>query len=373
MAQLSQDRLVAKEVALGVIRESGLLPEDHIGLSIAPFKDVESDDVIFDYTQGLMTGLAPARAEDAESELAQKDDTVGTGRASVIDWALKDHYDASDVSRFREAFLLGLTAGVESFPLTIQRMTNGFQDRISRDTLIRRRKLDNRLEWLIMSALQDGGITYNDGKIIFSIDYQRPSDQTNASVTPWSGPDSDPIDAAFEVNEIMWNRHRIRMGKAIMSTRVVRNILNSSKFAARSGLAGATGPVDANIDPRYLIDGWGIEAALAVWSRATGIQPIVYDSVYRTRNADTHVPENHPFLDDDKIIFLPRDQDIAAFDDAIGFAATLTSPHPEGNWGTGYYEWEMETSDPWGRNIGTGIKAFPVFPHLEFSYVLKVL
>src|SRR3990167_6028597 len=104
MTQLSQDRLVRKEVAVGVIREAALLPEDHIGTRlIAPFKSVESDDVIFDYTMGLQVGMAPARAEDAESELAAKDDTVGTGRASVIDWAIKDHYDPPDVSRFRGA------------------------------------------------------------------------------------------------------------------------------------------------------------------------------------------------------------------------------------------------------------------------------
>jgi hypothetical protein len=90
-----------KEVALGVIRERPY-PEGHIGLTqIAPFLSVGSDDVIFDYIKdGLSVGLAPARAEDAESELSQKDMLVsGSGRASVIDWALKDEYSASDVTR----------------------------------------------------------------------------------------------------------------------------------------------------------------------------------------------------------------------------------------------------------------------------------
>src|SRR5688572_17546555 len=97
---LSQDRLVRKEVALGVLREYEP-PQDHMGLRlIAPFEEVQSDDVIFSYTRGLTAGLAPARAEDAESELAQKDESVGSGRASLIDWALKDHYDPSDVQRY---------------------------------------------------------------------------------------------------------------------------------------------------------------------------------------------------------------------------------------------------------------------------------
>jgi hypothetical protein len=98
---LGQDRLVRKETSLGIIREIPP-PTNHIGDSIAPWLPVETDDVIFDYLTVQTEGLAPARAEDAESELAQKDDTIaGQGRASVIDWALKDHYDASDVNRAR--------------------------------------------------------------------------------------------------------------------------------------------------------------------------------------------------------------------------------------------------------------------------------
>src|SRR5690348_8566467 len=125
------DRLVRKEVALGIIREI-LPPQDHIGLQVvAPWLEVESDDVIFDYAKGLTDGLAPARAEDSESELAQKDDTyVGQGRASVIDWALKDHCSASDVTRYRE-FLSTINAVQQTGALDLrytQRMVDGFQD-----------------------------------------------------------------------------------------------------------------------------------------------------------------------------------------------------------------------------------------------------
>jgi hypothetical protein len=65
MAPTPQDRLVRKEVALGIIREFEP-PQDHIGQRLfAPLQDVQSDDVIFSYTRGLTAGLAPARAEDA--------------------------------------------------------------------------------------------------------------------------------------------------------------------------------------------------------------------------------------------------------------------------------------------------------------------
>src|SRR5215211_2627987 len=78
------DRLVRKEDSLGSIREI-LPPMDHIGLEMFPLYGVESDDVIFDYIKNnLADGLSPARAEDAESELSQKDDfTYTQGRASI--------------------------------------------------------------------------------------------------------------------------------------------------------------------------------------------------------------------------------------------------------------------------------------------------
>src|SRR6478735_6233152 len=106
MATPPQDRLIRKETALQTIRALEP-PQGHIGLSIAPFRSVASDDVIFDYAKPTVTGLAPARSEDAESELAQKDTIFGgTGRAAILDWAQKDHYSASDVSRYREQALL---------------------------------------------------------------------------------------------------------------------------------------------------------------------------------------------------------------------------------------------------------------------------
>lgn len=372
MAQLPQDRLVRKEVALGIVREAPQ-PEAHIGLSlIAPFLAVQSDDVIFDYTIGLAAGLAPARAEDAESELAQKDDTVGTGRAAIIDWAIKDHYDPSDVSRFREAFLLGLTQdSYESFPLTINNIKEGFEQRVARDALVRRRKLDNRIEWLIMSALDTGVISYNDGKVVFSVDFQRPANQTNASVTSWTDPASDPIDAILDVQDFMYDTQGVRTNRALASSKIIRNILNSAKFAQRAGFASTA---QTTVDPRYAIDGWGIEAALGVVERATGVTLIPYDSVYRTRPIGSTTFTNNRFTSENHLIFLPNEEDIAEVSDTeIGFAATLTSPHPESNWQPGYYEWERSTVDPWGEDFGSGIKAFPVFPHLEYTYRLKVL
>ena len=182
----SIDRLVRKEVALVAIREKKP-PETHIGLQIAPWLDVATDDVIFEYIKGgLQEGLAPARAEDAEAELAQKDDLLyGQGLAAVVDWSLKDKYSASDVTRYREDLFIqqslqGAVSGSNGMQLNFTgRTVSDFQARLARHDALRRRKLDNRIEWLIMTAMETGAISYNDGKIKFTVNYGRPSDQHN--------------------------------------------------------------------------------------------------------------------------------------------------------------------------------------------------
>lgn len=373
---LPQDRLVAKEVALGVIREFQP-PQDHIGLALlAPFQSVATDDGIFEYTRGLTAGLAPARAEDAESELAQKDDSIGVGRASVIDWALKDHYDPSDVSRYREAMVISdnnTTAQLLTLPLTVGSILDGFQDRIARDTAIRRRKLDNRIEWLITQACWTGKIVYNDSKIVFSVDYGRPAAQTpvtsgGSSACPsghyWNDPtNGDPIGDILAWQDWFYNVHGVSLARCIITKRIMHGLLNNARF--QTLLTGT--------NPLYTVASWGYDAVLARISAATGIEFTTYDSVYRTRPIGSNTMTNNRFTNPHTALFLPSQQDLDALDDSIGFGKTLTSPHPEGNWTPGYYEWEQETVDPWGRDVGTGIKAFPVFPHLNLTLAVDVL
>ena len=374
---LAQDRLVRKEVALGTIRELEP-PQSHIGLRLlAPFREVGSDDVIFDYAKGLTDGLAPARAEDAESELAQKDITsVGIGRAAILDWALKDHYTASDVTRYRENLLIAAQQGALGVPpMSVGSMLQDFNTKVARDDALRRRKLDNRIEWMITQAVETGGIAYNDGKIKFAVSYGRPGAQTNQAPTGplWdAGTTHDPIGDILAVQEYMYDLYGVRMTRAITSKKVLNTILNSDRFIARTGMVGATG--SAPIDPRYIVDGWGPNAAIQIVERATNLTFIPYDSVYRTRPIGSNTVTNNRFLSENKIFFLPNEDDIADLeDDMLGFGKTLTSPHPEGNWTAGYYEWERETVDPWGTDRGTGIKAFPVFPHMDLTYTMTVL
>jgi hypothetical protein len=372
-----QDRLIRKEVALGTLREMEP-PQNHIGLAlIAPWLEVASDDVIFDFAKGLSDGLAPARAEDAESELAQKDLLFGgTGRAAVIDWALKDHYSASDVTRYRESLLVQARLGSDvALPLTVGNMVGDFQAKVAREDALRRRKLDNRVEWLIMQGISTGGITYNDGKIKFVVDYGRPANQHNEAPAGglWSATSADPIGDLLAVREFMYDTYGVRMDRAIASRKIINSLMTSDRFIARSGMAVSPVVGGTALDLNYIMDGWGPQAALAVVERQTGIKFIEYDSVYRTRPTGSTTITNTRFVPQNQLILLPNAQDVAELDGAIGFAKTLTSPHPEGNWQPGYYEWEEETKDPWGLNRGTGIKAFPVFPHMDLTFTMEVL
>lgn len=387
---LGRDRLVRQETALGVVREI-VPPETHIALQLFPFMEVPTDDVIFAYARGITDGLAPARAEDAESELAQKDDIFGgEGRASVIDWAVKDHYVASDVSRYRE--WLRIQEEVRdsaTLNLTVGSMVGDFNARMARDTLRRRRKLDNRIEWLGMSSLNAGAISYNDGKIKFTVDWMRPAAQQ--AMQPSANPlgigafgsawnttpnnTSDPIGDITKIQNHAFSTYGVRITRALISRQGLNNIMNSALFAQRTGLVlPNSGGASSLGDPRYLIDGWGPQAAIQIVQQQTGLTFIEYDSVYRTRSVGSTTVNLNRYVPENRVIFLPDEGDINEFDETgLGLGRFLTSPHPAGNWSPGFYEWEKEYPvDPWGLDAGTGIKTFPVFPHMDYTYTMDV-
>jgi len=384
---VGQDRIIRKEVSLGQIREIEP-PKQHLGLQFAPFLNVATDDVIFHYIKGETDGLAPARAEDSESELAQKDESVlGEGRASVIDWALKDHYDASDITRYREYLRIVQAMQNGDLPLTVTSMLEDWATKFARDSARRRRKLDNRINWMIMSSLAQGQLAYNDGKIKFAVDWGRPNSQkaghadndigtfVTDGVVDWSGVEHDPIGFIEAVQEHMFDTYGVRMDRVLTSKKVTRRIVNSEKFSQRAGLGFAVKADGTGTAPdlNYLMDGWGPDAAVRAVENATGVQFILDDSVYRTRAVGSKTVVNNRFWPENLMVFLPNSEDLAEVDDTeIGFAKTLTSPHPEGGFTPGFYEWERSTVDPWGQDAGTGIKAFPVFPHMEYTFAVNV-
>ena len=381
----SIDRLVRKEVSLGAIRELPV-PEQRIGLQIAPFHSVDTDDVIFDYIKGgLQEGLAPARAEDAEAELGQKDDLIyGSGRAAIIDWAFKDKYTASDVTRYRDDLRLAQMLEGANTSLNFNspaRSVEQFNRRLARDDAARSRNLYNRLEWLVMSAIGTGKIEYNDGKIKFSVDYGRPTNQQNVLASTfgggavWGNEDSDPIGFILAEKQRLLDLTGVAPTRGILSTKIVNLIWKSNRFLAAVGIPVIGGTPNVPLDPTYLgLSGYTPEGALAIVERATGIKFTIYDGFYRTRPLGGTTYTNVRFLNENFVVLLPAEGDLGSVDDTeIGFAKMLTAPHPEGNWSSGFYEWEDESRDPWLHVRVSGVKAFPVFPYLEYTSVLNVL
>jgi hypothetical protein len=387
---IGQDRIVRKEAALGAVRQLPV-PEEHIGDTIAPWKDVPFDDVIFNYLTVETTGLAPARAEDAESELAQKDDTLGgEGRASVIDWAVKDHYDASDVNRARDfrRILEQMQGG--ALPLVAEAGLADFNAKVARDRALRRLKFDNRREQLIIDSMANGSIVYNDGKIKFAVPWGRPDNQsagnaafdlakagiTDGTLDLSSPEDFDPIRFFNELNEWFFDLYGVHLKRVTAAKDFFNKFWLSQKFSQRAGL-GAVYDAQGNPgapDLLYAAAGWSPDAARRVVEASTGMELREYDSGYRTRAVGSKQVVFNRFLPKTRIFFEPDYNEIREIATTeIGFAKTLTSPHPEGNWTTGYYEWERSTVDPWGQDIGNGIKMFPVFPHMEYTVSLDVV
>lgn len=367
------DRLIRAEVALGIVREI-VPPESHIGLSsIAPFYNVPTDDVIFAYMNGSTTGLAPARSEDAESELYQVDDGfAGEGRASIIDWAIKSHYTASQINRYREYVqMVEAMQQTGNVPLTIQSPLNQFQEKLARDRIERRRRIDNRLEQLIISSIADGRVAYNDGKTTYEVDWQRPADQhaQEPASGAYDGESHDPINDIIKVSDFMYDTYGVRPTRMIAPAKFLNTFFRSGKFIHAAGFKPGDGMTGDDLP--YVFEGFGPQAALDMVQRVTGVAIESYDSVWRTRG-ESGVVANR-YLDENRVIFLPNESDISEYDSSpIGFGKTLTSPHPMGNWTSGYYEFEYSTTDPWAHSVGDGIKAFPVFPHMELTYTWEV-
>lgn len=361
---MAERRLVSKDVMLGVLREMEP-PEEHIGEQFLPLQDVASDDVIWDAVKGITAGLAPARAMDAEAEIAVRDEVVGTGKASIIDWSVKDRWNASDVARYRE---ITEFAGVDALPRSVQSLTADWNAKMARATLKRRRQLDNRLEWMRWRAIQDN-LSYNDGKVAFSTSYGIPVDQKDVvpAVTWDNSATSDPIGNLIAWKELVRNRTGVELRRAVVSRKVLFTAMNNTKFAQL--FSGA--------NPFYQLNNrFGIEAATEQLRQATDLDFIVYDASYRTRPFGSNTVTNTRFTDERNIYLFPGSNEITNYsgnNNGLGLGNVLSSPHPEGNWTSGFYEWEQERRDPWGLDQGSGIKAFPVLWAPEVLFSARVL
>lgn len=369
------DRIVRKEASLGFIRQLQP-PEDHLWPTLTPLMDVPTDDFVFDYVEpDITSGLVPARAQDAESELAQHDFFAGgQGRASVIDWAVKDTYSATDVVNYRDAqnIVNTLSASSAQVPTTVSANANDLPAKMARHAAKRVRKIHNRFENIVTESLVTGKYEYSDGRMSFAVDWGRPANQQD--VTPesgsYAGDAHDPINDWLAVQQYMFDNFGVTVDRVIGSRKAFSSFYKSSKFRLLTGHAPGAGV--GNDDMSYLMPGWGPRAAVNFVEEQTGIKPIIHDSVYRVRNADGTVTATR-YLPEDRLIFLPSAASITDIDSTpLGFGKICTSPHIEGGMTAGFYEWEQNQVDPWQLSAGTGIKAFPVLPHMDMTYTLKL-
>ena len=367
---MDHDRVVRKEVNLGVIREM-TVPEDLIYTTIAPFMEVPTDDFIFDrVTPHFSTGMVPARAQNAESELAQHDFKAGgQARGSVIDWAHKDFYDATDVYNYRAAQdVLDRLGGTVNVPAYLQGSANDLASKMARDQADRVARIHRRFEHIVMTSLSTGTYVYNGTNISFETPWGQPADQRN--ITPESGSYAadthDPINDILKIQEDAFERYGIQFDRVLGSRKAFNTFFRSKKFIPRTGFTEQQG-IGMDDMPYLVGNAWGPQAGLDFVMQQTGLRPIIHDSVYREDGVAKR------YLPQDQLIFLPSESSIRAFDStAIGFAKTCTSPHPEGNFTAGMYEWEDTQKDPWQLVAGTGIKAYPIMNHMECVYSMKL-
>ncbi|AKC02747.1 major capsid protein [Gordonia phage Gmala1] len=364
--------LMARRVHLGIVREL-TPPEGNIGLNFVPFMDVEADDVIMDYLRGTGSGLAPAVSPDAEAELFQdSDDVTGQIKASIMDWRLKSRYSATDIHQYFEAkqVLEDAAKNGTTIPTTtLGSLTKKIDNKVARDTVRRKQALDNRIEWLIMKGLVDARIQYDDGKIKFDVDFKRPAgnvkvDGVGGVDLDYSSDTHDPINQIIAQKQAAFDDHGVDLSRMLVSRKFANSLFKSSKFMPRTGFAPSAG-----VDPKYVLEGWGPKAAIDIIQRECDVELIINDNVFRQRNPLTGVIQNVRYQPENEVLFLPNEAQIAAYDDTeLGFGKILTSPHPMNDFNPGWYAWETETTDPWVRFVGTGIKAFPVLPHMELTY-----
>jgi hypothetical protein len=376
LAPLPQDRLLRTEVALGTVRQ--LVPlEGMWGLNFAPIKEIDSDNfVIYQAVGDAQTGMAPARADDAEAELFQQDEVrPGEGRGRTVDWALKSWYNTSSVNSHREMQrALDALRGTGNITdgQSIDNLVANFNAKVIRDTIARRRRLEMRLNWLAMTSMVEGVLAYNDGKIKFSVNWGRPAGQHRFAPNSglYNSTTHDPIDDIRRIQQDGRDKYGLLINEAYCSQKYLDSFYRSAKFAQLSGTAGASLQ-----DLAYLLPGFGPGSAVSIVEERTGMKFTVIDEVYRNRAVGATTYTTTRWLPEDEVLFKPSNDQIEALDDTgVGFASTLTSPHPAGNWTPGWYEWEKDYGqDPWAYAVGNGIKAFPVFPWLKVTYNMKVV
>ena len=325
--------LMDKKTMLEVVRE--LLPsDDFVGTTILPMKDEATEKVMADLIL-TNSGIANYRAADAEAELKGKD-ILQQIILEIADIAKKERFNTTDVQAIREA---GELPVLDDAPTLIAQI--GAQARVKfRESLEElRRQCDNRIEWHSIQALL--GTISVTSPVVFSVDFGIPSTQTGLTPTvQWdTTATSTPSDDLVAWQETVNDATGVVPDGCLMSRKA---LLYASKAAAFRDVVKQAG--------EFL---FSIKQVKSLLQDHTGLAISIYDAMYHTR-ASTGTLTSTRMLDYHKIILYPSNLPTP------GLGRNLTCPHPHGNYQPGFYTWDDTKKDPWGYEVGVGIKCFPV-------------
>lgn len=326
-----------------VVRKLQDIGGKKIGLSFLPWYESATEETMWDIVRAV-SPMANFRAIDGEAEIVGEQ-AFDRAYADIVDIAVKTRFNASDLRKIKEAGMLPVVDGAPSF---VQKQADEAKRKIRRAIERLKLRVDNRVEWLQINALQ-GTISFT-GKVIFSVDYAIPGDQKGLSpTTPWSTHASaDPLGDLQAWQQVVLENSGVLPDVVIMS----RKALNHAMYA--------TTMRDAM---KYTNPILSIKKTLEFLEDNAGIKVVLYDAKYTDETGTTR----SRFLAEDKIIMLPSASELPE-----GVGDTATVGHPLADYAPGYYTWQETKKDPYGLEVGVGISAFPRITHPEALLVADV-
>lgn len=322
-------------------------PENWIGNNYIPIKTI--NDLSFEYIKGSYDKpiMASIMAWDAEAPIAgKKGITTISGELPPIKRKIK--VEEKELIKF-----FAPRAGMGDREQAI----NDMYDLV--DQMVNACRA--RMEWLRWQALATGAIDYNEGGIIFTVDFGVPASQkeTLAGTARWSDlDDSDPLGDLERWCEAHVTNTGIRPERVLMSLKSRNYILKNE--AIRQII---TSEPDLYISPAQLNQ---------LLQNFELPQINTYDAKVLTENADGTKTESR-FLPEDVVVLLPAPsynignllQGPTA--EALATLRLDSSTKPEGVIATVYSK-----EDPPSYWIKAAVTAFPTLPGAELIGIYNV-
>lgn len=303
-----------------------------VGTNYLPMEEEVTDETVWDVVKSG-NGIGSLRAYDAEAKVigAEKYDQVV---ASITDMADKRMLSLSDIRVLREA-------GENPYRdnSMAQAMAQRAERKVTKELARLRRRIENRLEWLQINALQ-GEINYSDSSrnIEIALDYGVPAGQKG--LTPsiaWSDyANSDPISDIQTWLELVIENTGVTPQQIMMSRKNLNHIARNDIMRGHFQYTNPT------------LTAQGVRE---FFSGDLGLDIVEYEARYHD---DAGALQR--FLAEERIIMLP---DIDQMNGTQRFGDTAYTPHPHNNYTGSFYAFEETKTDPWGIEVGVGLTALP--------------